>query len=112
VTPNSCPIFRSFVPSPSSAYLSSEIVSERQVRSDQIRDQVETLSMLSSCHNTHESSVGKAPAPTRVEYALTTPNTCLMNRGGNPSPVATPPADVDDDVTYLFDTHKKGPSIF
>src|SRR5437763_16666799 len=46
------------------------------------------------------SSVGSGPSPTLVVYALTTPSTPPIARGGRPSPVHTPPTDAFDDVTY------------
>ena len=45
------------------------------------------------------SSLGKAPAPTRVVYAFTTPKTFPILFGGIPSPVHTPPIEQLLDVT-------------
>src|SRR4026209_1855886 len=47
-----------------------------------------------------ESSVGNGPSPTRVGYALTTPSSRLMARGGTPRPVQTPPMVALEEVTY------------
>lgn len=44
-------------------------------------------------------SVGKAPIPTRVVYAFTTPYTSPTCWGGTPSPVHTPPTVQFDEVT-------------
>lgn len=44
-------------------------------------------------------SVGKAPMPTRVVYAFTTPYTSPTCCGGTPSPVHTPPTVQLDEVT-------------
>lgn len=44
-------------------------------------------------------SVGKAPMPTRVVYAFTTPYTSPTCCGGTPSPVHTPPTVQFDEVT-------------
>jgi len=44
-------------------------------------------------------SVGKAPIPTRVVYAFTTPYTSPTFWGGTPSPVHTPPTVQFDEVT-------------
>lgn len=44
-------------------------------------------------------SVGKAPIPTRVVYAFTTPYTSPTCWGGMPSPVHTPPTVQFDEVT-------------
>src|SRR5688572_32606768 len=46
-----------------------------------------------------DSSVGSGPSPTRVVYALATPSTPPIARGGTPRPVQTPPADAFDEVT-------------
>ena len=45
-------------------------------------------------------SVGNAPSPTRVEYALTTPITSSILVGPTPKPVVTAPADGFEEVTY------------
>src|SRR5258707_14986762 len=46
-----------------------------------------------------KSSVGMGPLPTRVIYALYTPITCWILRGGRPAPVEALPATVEDEVT-------------
>ena len=48
---------------------------------------------------TFSCSVGKGPPPTLVVYALTTPIVLLMNLGGIPSPVHTPPIVAEEEVT-------------
>ena len=45
------------------------------------------------------SSVGKAPGPTLVVYALTTPYTLPISRGGTPNPVQTAPIVQFEEVT-------------
>src|SRR5215469_6858512 len=45
------------------------------------------------------SSVGNGPPPTRVQYALVTPATMLIEFGGTPVPVAAPPDVALDEVT-------------
>lgn len=54
------------------------------------------------------SSVGKAPTPTRVVYALTTPYTRPMCDGGTPRPVHTPPTVQLEEVTKGYVPAKKG----
>src|SRR5476651_2149336 len=48
------------------------------------------------------NSVGNGPAPTRVAYAFTIPNTSEMRRGPTPVPEAAPPAVVVEEVTYGY----------
>src|SRR5438874_4125229 len=48
------------------------------------------------------NSVGNGPSPTRVVYALATPITPSMDRGGPPRPVHTPPVVAFDEVTYGY----------
>ena len=45
------------------------------------------------------SSVGNGPAPTRVAYALATPQMTSMSRGPTPAPTHAAPATGFDDVT-------------
>ena len=45
------------------------------------------------------NSVGKGPLPTRVQYALETPNTSFIFCGATPKPVQTPADMVLEDVT-------------
>ena len=47
-------------------------------------------------------SVGNGPPPTRVVYALITPITFPMRRGGIPRPVQIPPTVVELLVTYGY----------
>ena len=75
------------------------IVHRREARNEYyLLTAEEALNLLKNA--TNASSVGKAPSPTRVEYAFITPITRSIRCGGTPVPVHAPPAVVLEEVTY------------
>ena len=57
-------------------------------------------SVLNKSPSLPVNSVEKGPSPTRVHYALKTPNTSPILVGETPNPAQTPAVIVFDEVTY------------